>query len=163
MTNKQTVVSKDLAGKRIVVEREFAASPEHVWKAWTESSLLDQWWAPKPWKAETKTIDFREGGAWLYAMVGPEGERNWCRVDFKTIDDGKSYTVFTGFCDENGNLTGELPGMDWEVVFGTSDSGTKVTVTISFEDEADMAKILEMGFQEGFTMALGNLDEVLEG
>ena len=46
-TKKQTSISKDLANKKITVVREFAAPPESVWAAWTDASLLDQWWAPK--------------------------------------------------------------------------------------------------------------------
>ena len=59
---RNVLVNKDVAGKKITVEREFEASVEDVWRAWTEKELLDQWWAPKPYKARTKTIDFREGG-----------------------------------------------------------------------------------------------------
>jgi hypothetical protein len=32
---------------------------------------------------------------------------------------------------------------------------------IQYESLADLETILEMGFEEGFTMALGNLDELL--
>jgi hypothetical protein len=36
-----------------------------------------------------------------------------------------------------------------------------VNVEITFATEADMEKIIEMGFEEGFTAAHGNLDELL--
>ena len=36
--------------KTITVQREFAASLDLVWEAWTNPQLLDQWWAPKPFK-----------------------------------------------------------------------------------------------------------------
>ncbi len=65
MSNKQTTISKDAANKKLIVVREFDAPLEEVWKAWTDSNILDKWWAPKPWKAKTKTMDFREGGLWL--------------------------------------------------------------------------------------------------
>ncbi|HYG14458.1 MAG TPA: SRPBCC domain-containing protein, partial [Bacteroidia bacterium] len=66
----------DKANRKIKVTREFAAPLSQVWEAWTNSQVLDQWWAPKPWKAKTKTMNFTEGGYWLYAMVGPEGEEH---------------------------------------------------------------------------------------
>ena len=56
--------------KTIAIQREFDADPQLVWSAWTTAELLDQWWGPRPWRAETKKMDFREGGHWLYAMVG---------------------------------------------------------------------------------------------
>ena len=45
--------------KTITVKREFAASLPLVWDAYTKSEILDQWWAPKPWKAKTKTMNER--------------------------------------------------------------------------------------------------------
>ncbi|WP_257867923.1 SRPBCC domain-containing protein [Flavobacterium sp. J372] len=61
--------------KTIIITREFAAGVALVWKAWTTPELLDQWWGPQPWRAETKSMDFTEGGYWLYAMVGPRGPK----------------------------------------------------------------------------------------
>ena len=66
----------DKAEKKVMIKREFAAPKKHVCAACTEPELLDQWWAPKPWKSETKSMDFSEGGRRLYAMVGPEGEEH---------------------------------------------------------------------------------------
>ena len=68
------VVNKE--NNTITVKREFAADRSLVWDAYTKPEILDQWWAPRPWKARTKTMDFRNGGHWHYAMVGREGEEN---------------------------------------------------------------------------------------
>jgi uncharacterized protein YndB with AHSA1/START domain len=158
---RQTTITKDAAGKKLFVVREFDGALEHVWKAWTESDLLDKWWAPKPWKAVTKSMDFREGGTWLYCMEGPDGTRHWCRVDFESIVPKKSFTSVGSFCDEEGNKTFEIPSMHWNIEFSKTETGTKVTVEVTFSSEADLEKIVEMGFKEGFTMAHGNLDELL--
>lgn len=154
-------VTKDLPNKKITVTRHFDAAPELVWRAWTESELLDQWWAPKPWRTETKTMDFREGGHWLYAMVGPDNEKHWVKVDFHTIDPYKSFTSTDYFCDEEGNLSTELPGMKWNNVFQAAEGGTQVLVVLTFHSEADMEKIIAMGFESGFTSALTNLDALI--
>ncbi len=161
IATKETIYSKDAANKKLTVVREFDAAVEKVWKAWTERELLDQWWAPKPWKAITQSMDFREGGRWRYYMQGPEGERHYCMVDYKTISPNKSFTGIDAFCDENGTISTEFPSMDWKVVFSKSGSGTKVEVEVSFATEADMEKIIEMGFKEGFAAAHNNLDELL--
>ena len=161
MTNN-TIISKDVANKRLHITREFNAPVEKVWTTWTESSLLDKWWAPKPWRAETKTMDFREGGLWLYCMVGPDGTRAWCRVDYKTIEPQKKINNVSKFCDENGNIDNNPPGMYWLVNFKITDTGSMIEVEITFDNEADMEKIIEMGFEAGFTMGLGNLDELLK-
>src|SRR5687767_13982427 len=94
-----------------------------VWDAWTKPEILVQWWAPKPWKAKTKSMDFREGGSWLYAMVGPEGEVHWSKADYKTITHLKSFSGLDAFSDENGNINESLPRTMWENTFtGNGDS-----------------------------------------
>jgi len=161
-TKNKTLFTKDLENKKIIVEREFSAPVESVWKAWTDSDLLDQWWAPKPWRAETKSMDFRTGGFWLYAMKGPDNKVHWARVDYKSIEKLKNFQAADYFCDENGNKNDELPNMNWDNQFSKTADGTRVVVNISFKSEADIRAILDMGFKEGFEMALGNLDELLE-
>src|SRR5256885_2317100 len=105
-------------------------------------------------------MDFREGGRWLYYMEGPNGEKQWCCVDYQTIVPNKMFSGIDAFCDEEGNKSGDLPGMQWKCEFSKTDTGTKVTVEITFSSEADLEKIIEMGFKEGFTAAHGNLDEL---
>ena len=158
---KETTITKDAANKKLQVIREFEASVDQVWDAWTQSELLDQWWAPKPYKAITKTMDFREGGSWFYFMLGPEGDKHYCRVDYNKIIPQKEFECQDLFCDENGVPNNMAPGMHWNCYFSPSAIGTKVSIDINFKSEEDMEKIIEMGFKEGFTAAHANLDEVL--
>ncbi len=161
MATKETVYTKDLVNKKLKVVREFNAPVEKVWKAWTVSEMLDQWWAPKPYKAVTQEMDFREGGHWRYYMQGPEGECHYCRADYETIVPNKSYTGMDAFCDKEGNINTEFPRMHWKVDFIQAGPGTRVEVEVTFSAIEDLEKIVEMGFQEGFAMAHGNLDELL--
>ena len=79
----QTNYKKDDVNRKIIVHRSFNAPLNFVWHAWTEKEILDKWWAPKPWRTETKTINLTIGGIWLYAMISPEGEKHWSKADFK--------------------------------------------------------------------------------
>jgi len=162
MTKNKAVFSKDMENKKLNVVRSFDAPLAQVWKAWTTAEILDLWWAPKPYKAETGKMDFREGGQWLYGMVSPEGEKNWCRVDYKTIELNKSITTVVMFCDEQGHENQDFPKMHWKKEFSQTNEGTTVNIEITFDQEVDMEMILKMGFQEGFTAGLDNLDEFLE-
>ena len=148
--------------KTIHVKREFDADLETVWKAWTTAELLDLWWAPKPWKAETRSMDFREGGVWFYAMVSPEGEKHWCRTEYITIKKQQSFTSKDAFCDEQGNINTAFPQNKWSNQFAEKEEATQVDITLSFDSLADLEKIIEMGFKEGFTMGMQNLDELLK-
>jgi PhnB protein len=161
MATNETQIAKDLPNKKITVTRKFDALPELVWRAWTESELLDQWWAPQPWKAETKKMDFRDGGHWLYAMVGPDGSKHWSKVEYHNIHLHKSFQATDCFCDENGVKNPQMPGMNWKNKFHAAGTGTEVVVEILFTTESDIKKIIEMGFEEGFTSALASLEHYL--
>lgn len=153
--------SIDKENKKIKVEREFAAPVAKVWAAWTESQQLDQWWAPKPWKARTKEMNFEEGGHWLYAMVGPDGTEQWCRADYKSITPLKSFSARDAFCDEEGNINPTFPRSLWTNAFNEAVNTTMVSIEILYEKLSDLESIIEMGFKEGFTAGLENLDELI--
>ncbi|HVZ98165.1 MAG TPA: SRPBCC domain-containing protein [Chitinophagaceae bacterium] len=158
----QTHYEKDLPNKKILVNRTFNAPVELVWKAWTQQEILDRWWAPKPWRAETKTMNFTVGGVWLYAMIGPEGETHWSKADYKSITPNKSFTCVDCFCDENGVKNDAFQTSAWQVNFEAAGNTTKVYVEITFEKAEDLQKMVEMGFEQGFAMGHNNLDEVLK-
>ena len=109
MSTNKTNITKDFKEKSVVLVREFEAPLADVWRAFTESKLLDQWWGPAPWRAETKSQDFRPGGFWLYAMVGPEDQRHWARMNYISINHHKSFEIEDAFCDEKGIVNAELP------------------------------------------------------
>lgn len=163
IATKETVYKKDLANKKIKVNREFDAPVAEVWKAWTEPKLLDQWWAPKPWKAVTVSMDFRSGGRWFYYMQGPDDTRHYCIDDYSNVVSNKSYSAKDAFADEKGNVDTKMPGMNWDIAFSPSGDTTKVNIEITFKSEDDFNKIVEMGFEEGFAAAHKNLDELLAG
>lgn len=152
----------DKANHQIKVVRSFNASVDLVWDAWTQAELLDQWWGPKPWRAETKYMDFREGGYWLYAMVGPNNEKHWSRADYVTIIPKKYFSAYDGFCDEEGNPNPALPRNKWENTFEPNGDITIVHILLSFDSLDDLEKIIEMGFREGFTAGLETLDQYIE-
>src|SRR6266550_2631646 len=117
MSNLQFDFLVDRENKTITVKKEFAAEVSLVWDAFTKQELLDQWWGPKPWKAVTKSMEFKEGGQWRYAMRGPEGEEHWAISNYQEIEKPKYFTCVDGFTDAEGNLNKEMPRQHWKVTF----------------------------------------------
>lgn len=145
----------------IHIKREFAAELPVIWDAYTKSEILDQWWAPKPWKARTKVMDFKEGGHWHYAMVGPEGEEHWCWLGYIKIDHQKKFDAFDAFADANGHVNTELPQANWSVSFSGKGDSTLVESLVVYKDLAQLETILQMGIKEGLTIAMEGLDALL--
>jgi len=161
MATNEAVFTKDTDNKKITIVRAFDAPLQKVWNAYTQSDILDQWWAPKPWKAGTKRMDFREGGQWFYYMEGPDGERHYCLFNYKEIVPQKYYSGSDSFCDKDGNPTNEFPSMNWKTQFEEDGDKTIVTSVITYATIEDMETIIKMGFEEGFKMGQQNLDEYL--
>ena len=147
--------------KCIEVTREFAAELVLVWDAWTNPEILDLWWAPKPYRNITKSMEFKIGGSWLYCMVSPENEKHWCRADYKQIEQHKMFSGLDAFCSELGEVNTEFPRSLWTNSFTDRGASTLVKIVLQYEALADLEKIIELGFKEGFTMALQNLDQYI--
>jgi uncharacterized protein YndB with AHSA1/START domain len=145
----------------VTVKREFAAERSLVWDAYTKPEILDQWWAPRPWRSKTTSMEFKPGGRRLYAMVGPEGEEHWAIQDFTSVTPKSNFRFVDAFADKDQNISKELPTADWNVDFEEKDGNTTVNITIKHKTLEDLETIIRMGFKEGFTMALDNLDEIL--
>jgi uncharacterized protein YndB with AHSA1/START domain len=161
MSNSSFEFLVDREKKTITVKREFPAKLPVVWDAYTKSEILDQWWAPKPWKAKTKKMDFREGGRWLYAMVGPEGQEHWSIVDYTSIQNQKKFTGRDAFSDADGNVNKDLPQATWEITFTDKGQATLVECFISYDDLEQLEAIIKMGFKEGMEIAMQGLDDLL--
>jgi uncharacterized protein YndB with AHSA1/START domain len=156
-----TNVTKDVPNKQIIIDRAINADGKGVWNAWTTKELLEQWWAPKPWNAVTKAFVFSEGGQWLYAMSGPEGEKVWALFQYSNIETEKHFSAVDAFCDEDGKINTILPGAVWHIEFVDEGAKTTLHVTIQYKTEEALHKTIEMGFEQGFSMALDNLEELL--
>jgi uncharacterized protein YndB with AHSA1/START domain len=149
----------DKATKTVLINREFDADLSLVWDAFTKQEILDQWVAPKPWVSKTKFMDFKVGGRRFYAMVSPEGQERWLIQKFTSISPKTNFKMSNAFADKDENP--ELPGSDWDYNFSEQNGTTRVSITIYNESLARLEKMIEMGFQGGFTMGLQQLDELL--
>ena len=106
-------------------------------------------------------MDFREGGHWLYAMVGPEGQEHWTLANYETIQVQKKFTGLDAFADSEGNINKDMPQSKWDVTFTGKGPTTLVEFHITYDDLAQLEATLQMGFKEGLTMAMEGLDELL--
>ncbi|MES2627437.1 MAG: SRPBCC domain-containing protein [Bacteroidota bacterium] len=151
----------DRENNSITIKREFAAEVPLVWDAFTKKEILDQWWAPKPWKAKTKSMDLRDGGHWLYAMVGPDGTEHWSVLNYGEVKQQQQFSGKDAFTDPEGKINPEMPQSEWGVTFTDESTSTLVEIRISYTDTEQLDATIEMGFKEGITMTIEQLDKLL--
>ncbi|MBS1639233.1 MAG: SRPBCC domain-containing protein [Bacteroidetes bacterium] len=149
----------DKTTKTVFITREFAADLSLVWDAFTKQEILDQWWAPKPFESRTKVMDFKVGGRRFYAMVSPEGNEMWAIHKYTAITPKSNIKYLNAFADKDENPM--LPGSDWDLTFTEQNEKTKLSITIYNDSLERMEKMIEMGFKEGFTATLNELNELL--
>ncbi|HUX83662.1 MAG TPA: SRPBCC domain-containing protein [Chitinophagaceae bacterium] len=152
----------DRATNTVFVNREFAADLSLVWNAFTKQEILDQWWAPKPWTSRTKFMDFNVGGRRFYAMVSPEGQEHWSIQEFTSISPTTHFKFLSAFTDNDENVNDEFPSSKWDLNFSEQKGTTSVSVVIKLETLADLEQLIQMGFKEGFTMTLNDLENLLK-
>lgn len=152
----------DKANSTLTIRREFAAGQQLVWDCHTKRELLDQWFAPKPLSTKTKSMDFRDGGHWHYAMITPDGEHYWNRLDYQSVNSISAYTAKDGFSDASGAVNPDMPRSEWTVSFveATTDK-TLVTTLVVYTSVEDMQKSIDMGLEGGMASTMERLDELL--
>lgn len=147
-------------GNELRLERLLDAPRANVWRCWTEPKLLEQWFAPKSWTSEVKTLELRPGGASHIVMHGPDGEvSDGAGVFLEAVPEQR--LVFT-----NAFTSGWIPSRKSAVVpFMTtivemSDEGGKtrhVVRALHWTEEARQ-RHEEMGFHEGWKLTTGQLE-----
>lgn len=145
----------------ITVNREFLAGRQLVWDCYTKSELLDQWFAPTPLKAKTKSMDFSEGGHWHYAMVEPNGTEYWGWTEYIIIKPIDYYTTLDAFSNENGDINPDLPRAKWKVNFSDKGNNALVQTEVTYNSLQDLEAVIKMGMKDGLTSTLERLDILL--
>jgi uncharacterized protein YndB with AHSA1/START domain len=104
-------------------------------------------------------MDFKVGGRRFYAMVSPEGQESWSIQKYTSIHPTSNFKMLNAFADKDENPV--LPGSDWDLNFTEQNEITKVSIIIKNDSLERMEKMIEMGFQGGFTMTLNYLETLL--
>lgn len=151
----------DKENNQLTLRREFLADRQLVCDCYTKSELLDQWFAPKPMTTKTKSMDFREGGHWHYAMVDTNGTEYWGYTEYLTIKPIDFYTSLDAFSNEQGQVNKELPRAKWQVSFSDKSNNTLVETIVQYNSLSDLEKVIQMGMEQGMKLTLEKLDELL--
>ncbi|WP_220392794.1 SRPBCC family protein [Chitinophaga lutea] len=122
----------------LIVTRTFDAPLEEVWKAWSDSGYVKQWWGPKVFTCPVAKMDFREGGASLVCMRTPDGHDLYNTWNYHKIVPMELIEFVMRFSDADGQavdpakmgLPAELAaGVRHKITFRPVDGKTEMTVT----------------------------------
>jgi uncharacterized protein YndB with AHSA1/START domain len=144
-------------GLTLVLECVLDAPRGLVWRCWTDSELLKQWYCPRPWTVPEADFDLRPGGRMNCVMQGPKGERIelfgcWLEV---AAEERLTFTdAFTeGFMPRpNSFMTGFVR------LFDHGAGQTRMIWGARHVSEEQVKQHLAMGFEKGWSAAAAQLD-----
>lgn len=150
----------------LVLERTVPVAPELVWAAWTQAEHLKHWFCPRPWSVAECEIDLRPGGRFRTVMCSPEGELmdagDGCYLEVIenrrlvwTSAMGPNYRPISTVGHEGFQFTAFI-------LIEPSGTGTRYTAIAVHSDEAGRQQHEDLGFAEGWNIALDQLVEYMQ-
>ena len=145
----------------LVLERVIDASPEKIYRAYTDPAILSQWFAPKPWSISDAVIEPKVGGRLNFVMHGPNGERFPNSGVFLEVVPNRRLISTDAFTPD-WKPAGQ-PFMVARIELEpTGDGKTKYPATASHWNEATLKQHEQMGFHEGWGQVADQLAEIVK-
>lgn len=158
-----TDVTTDPEALTLTLTADFAAPIERLWEAFTDPRQLERFWGPPGWPATFTSFDFEPGGKANYYMTSPRGEKSGGSWEFLSIDAPRAFEVLDAFADEGGTPIPDMPVSRMVFSFDSTESGSQLRNVTHFTTADALEQVVAMGMIEGATMAMSQLDRVLEG
>lgn len=118
--------------KELRITRNFKASMEVMWDAWTKPEHIQNWWGPNGFSTTVHKMDLRVGGEWLLTMVGPDGTQYPNKSIYREIIPFKKL-VFEHF----------NPDFITTVLFESVGDETRVEWTMTFNSAELLEKVVK--------------------
>ncbi|MCW5938007.1 MAG: SRPBCC domain-containing protein [Fimbriimonadaceae bacterium] len=140
----------------VVVTRRFNASPEAVYRAHTDCSIVKQWLTgPDGWTMPNCECDPRPGGAIRYDWANGEGHSFYLTGEFLEVEPGRRLVHV-----ERMFLPDPTPDNHVETVFAQDGEGTLMTMRMTLPDKETREMMLATGMEEGMEASYKRLDEM---
>ena len=149
-----TGVTRDPAARTMTLTAEWDAPPERAWRLWADPRRLERWWGPPDHPATVTEHDLRPGGRVAYVVTGSDGGTfpGWWHV--REVDPPRGLRFELG---DPG-----IPPLDVAVRLAPrAGGGTTMTITTTFPTDEAMEQLVLMGFAEGLSAAVGQVDALL--
>ena len=139
-----------VAERTMILQRVIRAPKKLVWGAWMNPETLPKWWGPDGFSCQTKRIDLRRGGDWVFDMIAPDGTvfPNHHRYAEVRAEDRIGYALW----GENGPKHADA----W-VSFDEAEGATTVTLGMVFSTVAEFQTARGFGAVELGLQTLGKL------
>jgi uncharacterized protein YndB with AHSA1/START domain len=141
----------------LTIDRFIAAPPARVWQAWSTPDHLAKWWIPAPIECQVVKLDLRPGGGFETRMREGGGDfQPHVEACFLEVVP-ESRLVFTTVLKHGWQPTEPWLALTAIITFTAEGNGTRYASRVLHKNAADSRKHEEMGFEEGWGTAIGQL------
>jgi len=136
------------------------APREKLFRCWTDTELLKQWFVPKPWTIARVDLDVRPGGSTLIVMKNPEGDEFPNPGIYLEIVENEKIVLTDAYT--SAWVPSAKPFMTAIVTFADEGDKTRYTAIARHWSEEDRKAHEEMGFHEGWGICADQLEELAQ-
>ncbi len=156
-----TDVTRDLDNRTLTITAHFDSPVERVWQLYADARQLERVWGPPTYPATFVQHELSPGALSLYYMTGPDGDRfgGWWRI--ASVDEPGGFTFDDGFADNDLKPRDDMPVSHNAYSFVPDAGGTAATFVSSYDTAEALQQVLEMGIEEGATLAINQIDALL--
>ena len=86
---------------QLEITREFSASVEELYEAWTHPEIMQKWFAPGAMKVAYVEVVLRVGGGYQIVMEGTDGNTHTVSGDYQVIEPNKQLIFSWQWQDSN--------------------------------------------------------------
>lgn len=146
-----------MSDHELSIELELDATPEKLYRCYTDPKLLQQWFAPKPWAIKSVDTDVRPGGRFNFVMASPEGKEFPNKGIFLAVEPNKRLVTTDAITPDTFEPSG--PFMVVEITFKDLGNGkTKYRAVARHWTDETKKQHAEMGFEPGWTQTARQLE-----
>ena len=151
----KTMLIAEPGKQELFIHSTFESPPERVFKAYTDATLIPQWWGPGIYKTIVDKMDPKPGGVWRFVQRDAQGHEfafhgvyHEVRPPLRIVD------------------TFEFEGTPGHVLLETAtfeeqDGQTRLTVQVVYQSVEDRDGMLAAGMEQGMAESMQRLAELL--
>jgi len=155
-----TAVEKDLNALTMTITAEFDADAERLWELWSDPRRLERWWSPPSHSSTFVEHELTVGARTTYFMTGPDGEKHHGTWRIEEAEPPHRLRIEDDAVDDEGKPE---DGGPTAMTVTIAEAGGSATMSIQthFADRESMEQTIEMGYEQGMTETLKQIDPLL--